>query len=239
MIVLIFCFICERIRLFLLEKYQLMQNPVESHPTRLLIELHYLPCLEYLSGMVRFGAVRLEAQEHYQKQSYRNRCYVLTANKVDVLTVPVQQGTRHQPIRDLRIDMNQAWQMHHWRCLQAAYGKAPFFEYYAPDFELVYRKSWTFLFDLNYELLTICLKLMRLRITLDLTDWYEKIAPVGLFDARSKVNPRNGSESYIFHQPVAYPQNFGQTFVPNLSSIDLLFCQGPTATDVLMAGLRE
>lgn len=237
--VLIFCFICERIRLFLLEKYQITPNLAKFYSTRLLIELHYLPCLDYLSGVMQFGEIQLEAQEHYQKQSYRNRCYVLTANKTDILTVPVQQGTRHQPIRDLRIDTSQAWQMHHWRCLRAAYGKAPFFEYYAPDFEQVYQKHWTFLFDLNYELLTICLKLMGLRPSINLTEWYDKAAPVGLFDARSKVNPRNGPESYLFYRPVAYPQNFGQKFVPNLSVIDLLFCQGPAATDVLLAGLRE
>lgn len=188
---------------------------------------------------MRFGEVRLEAHEHYQKQSYRNRCYVLTANKVDALTVPVQQGTHHQPIRDLRIDTSQAWQMHHWRCLRAAYGKAPFFEHYAPDFEIVYRKNWDFLFDLNQELLTICLKLLRIHPSLDLTDWYDKHATVGLFDARSQVNLRNGPQTYIFHRVVSYSQNFGQNFVPNLSILDLLFCQGPAATDVLMAGLRE
>lgn len=225
--------------MFLLEKYQPTPNPVASQPTSLLIELHYLPCLDYVSGIVRFRDVRLEGHEHYQKQSYRNRCYVLTANKVDALTVPVLQGTHHQPVRDLRIDSSQAWRMHHWRCLQAAYGKAPFFDYYAPDLELVYQKNWMFLFDLNYELLTICLKLLRIRPVMSLTDWYDKIAPVGLFDARSRVNPRNGSESYIFHRSVAYQQNFGQEFVPNLSIIDLLFCQGPAASDVLMAGLRE
>ena len=188
---------------------------------------------------MRFGEVQLEAHEHYQKQSYRNRCYVLTANKVDALTVPVQQGTHHQSIRDLRIDSTQSWQMHHWRCLRTAYGKAPFFEYYAPDLELVYRKNWIFLFDLNYELLTICLKLMRIRPILNLTDCYTKSELVGLFDARSGLNLRNRSDTYVFHQPVSYSQNFGQNFVPNLSIIDLLFCQGPAATDVLLAGLRE
>ncbi|WP_240625749.1 WbqC family protein [Spirosoma pollinicola] len=188
---------------------------------------------------MQFDQVLLEAREHYQKQSYRNRCYVQTANKIDVLTVPVQQGTTHQPIRDLRIANDQPWQIHHWRCLQAAYGKAPFFDYYVPDFEPVYRKSWTFLFDLTNELLTICLKLMRLKVNLSLTEWYDKTPPVGLFDARSRINPRNAPETYVFHQPVSYQQNFGQKFVPNLSIVDLLFCQGPAASDVLLAGLRE
>ncbi|MFD2936396.1 WbqC family protein [Spirosoma flavum] len=220
--------------LALLEKHQ-----PGSQVYGLLIDLHYLPCIDYISGLMQFEQVQLEFQEHYQKQSYRNRCYVLTANKVEVLTVPVQQGTHRQPIRDLRVANDQSWQLHHWRCLQAAYGKSPFFEYYVPDIEPVYRKKWTFLFDLNYELLTICLRLMRLKPTLNLTEWYNKTQPVGLFDARSKLNPKNDSDTYIFHQPVMYPQNFGQEFVPNLSIIDLLFCQGPAASDVLLAGLRE
>lgn len=213
--------------------------PSVHHPEALLIELHYLPCLDYIAGLIRFGQVQLEAHEHYQKQSYRNRCYVRTANKIDTLTVPVQRGTYHQPIRDVRINNDPNWQTHHWRCLQAAYGKAPFFEYYAPYFEPVYQKKWTFLFDLTYELLTICLKLVRLPVELNLTEWYRKNSPIGLFDARAKLNPGNGKETYIFHNPVAYAQNFGQNFVPNLSIIDLLFCQGPSASDVLLAGLRE
>lgn len=213
--------------------------PSVHHPASLLIELHYLPCIDYVSGLIRSGQVQLEAHEHYQKQSYRNRCYVRTANKIDTLTVPVQRGTHHQPIREVRVNNEQNWQTHHWRCLQAAYGKAPFFEYYAPYFEPIYQKDWTFLFDLTYELLTICLKLVRLPVGINLTEWYQKSPPIGLFDARAMVNPGKGAETYIFHNPVAYAQNFGQTFVPNLSIIDLLFCQGPSASDVLRAGLRE
>lgn len=226
---MIFCFTCEQLRPTVLEKYQ-----SEAQPNELLIELHYLPCLDYMAGLLQIGRVRLEVHEHYQKQSYRNRCYVLTANKVDVLTVPVQHGTRHQPIRDLRIDNGQAWSMHHWRCLRAAYGKAPFFEYYGPEFESIYRRHWSFLFDLNYELLTICLRLLQVNVAISLTDWYKKVPPAGLFDARSRVNPRNGADSYVFYQPAHYTQNFGVEFVPNLSVIDLLFCQGPAAGEFLV-----
>ncbi|GAB3885550.1 WbqC family protein [Spirosoma agri] len=211
-----------------MEKYQ-----PQPDPTELLVELHYLPCLDYVSGLVQFQRVRLEANEHYQKQSYRNRCYVLTANKVDTLTVPVHQGTHHLPIRELRVDNGQPWQQHHWRCLQSAYSKAPFFEFYAPEFERVYQQNWTFLFDLNVEVLTICLNLLRVKVDVNLTEWYEKEPTVGLFDVRSTINPRNRLESYVFYQPKPYQQNFGFDFAPNLSIIDLLFCQGPLATEFL------
>lgn len=214
-------------------------DPPDSSKTELLIELHYLPCLDYVSGLVQFGRVRLEAQERYQKQSYRNRCYVRAANGVESLTVPVLQGTHHQPIRDLRIDNGQPWAVRHGRALRAAYGKAPFYEYYAPELEPVYARNWTYLFDLNYELLTICLNLLALKVAVSLTDWYDKEPPTGLFDARSRVNRPHRPESYVFHNPVPYTQNFGRNFVPNLSCIDLLFCQGPAAADVIRAGLRE
>ena len=214
------------------------KDQLRLYSTKLLLELHYLPCLDYVSGLMQFEQVWIEAQEHYQKQSYRNRCYVRSANQVDALTVPVLRGTHHPPIRDLRIDNRQDWPMQHWRCLRAAYGKAPFFEYYAPEFEPVYHKNWTFLFDLNQELLTICLNLLGITPRISLTDWYDKNPPTGRFDARSRVNLRNGPESYIFHCPVPYPQNFGRDFVPNLSIIDLLFCQGSSAKDVLKAGFR-
>jgi hypothetical protein len=216
-----------------LEKYQ------QPKQTELIIDLHYLPNLDFITGFLKFDRVWLEAHEHYQKQSYRNRCYIVTAHKVDALAVPVQQGTHHHPIREVRIDNSQPWAVRHWRSLQAAYGKAPFFEYYAPELEPVYQKEWEFLFDLNKELLTICLKLLSIRTPVNLTDCYVKSPEVGVFDARSALNSRNRQGSHLFYSPVPYQQNFGPDFVPNVSVIDLLFCQGPAARDVLTAGLRE
>lgn len=215
----------------LLEKYQ---NTFVAEPFfELLIELHYLPCAAYFAGLLAFDRIRIEAAEHYQKQSYRNRCYVLTANKVDCLTVPVVGGTHKQPIRELKIDYQQAWQDRHWRCLRAAYSKAPFFEYIAPEFELVIRKHWTFLFDLNQELLTLCLKWLQVKTPVYLTEWYDKTVTPGVFDARSLLNAKNREDTYSFFTPVPYPQNFGVEFVPNLSIIDLLCCQGPAAKQYL------
>ncbi len=183
--------------------------------------------------MLRHDEVLLEANETYQKQSHRNRCYVLTANKIDCLTVPVAGSTNHQPIREVRIDNSVAWQNRHWRCLESAYRKAPFFEYYAPDFERVYQHNWTFLFDLSLEMLTICRQLVGIKTPVRLTKCYDKEPPIGVFDARSRMNTRNWAETQLFYTPEPYIQNFGPQFVPNLSILDLLFCAGPEAIDIL------
>ena len=87
---------------------------------------------------------------------------------------------------------------------------------------------------MNLALLTLCLKLLKVDTPLNLTECYEKTPPSGLFDARSRINPRNDPETHLFHHPVPYMQNFGQDFAPNLSIIDLLFCQGPNAVDYLI-----
>ena len=201
------------------------------------IELHYLPSLTYFTALLPFDTVWLEAAEHYGKQSYRNRCYVLTANGIDRLTVPVRNGTHKQSIRDVRIDDHQAWPDRHWRCMVTAYSKAPFFEYYADELETVFRRKWVFLFDLNLELLTLCLKWLRWQNTLLTTKTFEIQVSSEILDAHGQIADRGNAQNGRFYGPVSYQQNFGNVFVPDLSILDLIFCQGTAATDVLKQSL--
>lgn len=188
-----------------------------------------------MSGLVQADRVLLEAQEHYQKQSYRNRCYVRSAHSVERLTVPVLDGTHKQAIRDVRIDYGRDWIGQHWRCWQSAYGKAPFFEFYGPELQPVFDRKPTFLFDLNLELLTKCLYLLGARVNLSLTEMYVTEPESGVFDARGRVGGPNQGEDLLFGPTREYVQNFGQDFASNLSIVDLLFCAGPTAIGHLKA----
>jgi WbqC-like protein family len=173
--------------------------------------------------MAQASEVWIEAHENYQKQSYRNRCYVLTANGIDTLTVPVREGTRKPPIREVQIDYAQHWIDRHLRCLQAAYAKSPHFEYIMPDIEAILTRRYPLLFDLNWALLTFCRTWLRLKTPVNLTEWYVKDTQPGLFDARSKVLPAQRAKMASFGHLRPYLQNFGPEFVPNLSIIDLLF----------------
>ena len=93
----------------------------------LLLDFHYLPCIAYFSCINRYHHLILEVHENYEKQSYRNRCYILSANKVLPLSVPVHRGKGKKPTKDIRIDYSQKWVNNHWRAIKSAYGKAPFF----------------------------------------------------------------------------------------------------------------
>lgn len=192
-----------------------------------------MPSLEYFTCLLKYGEVALEAHEHFLKQTYRNRCRILTANGVDTLIVPVIHSSVKMPIREVKIDYSQSWVKRHWGAIVAAYGKAPYFEYFGSDFEQVYHKKPAFLFDLNWELLTICLKLLRLKPTIRLTEAYQAEAEDGQIDVLSLVHPKKEFRHNNLYIPVVYQQNFGTEFVPNLSIIDLLMCHGAEATNIL------
>lgn len=181
---------------------------------------------------MQFDEVVLDAHEPYSRQSYRNRCRVLTANKVDVLTVPVKNRGDASPIREVRIDYAQDWHRRHWGCLQSAYGKSPYFEHYGPGLEMVFRKKLPFLFDFNLELLTLCLHY--LGIKKEITNTLSHSAgDTTLFDARCMINAKKKPDGSLFYQNFPYHQTFGNDFVMNMSIVDLLFNKGPESRLVL------
>lgn len=191
----------------------------------LLIELHYFPCVHFFSELSLHDTLILEAHETFQKQSYRNRTLILSAQKVEKLLIPVLSGNSHLPIRDIRIDHSQKWRLVHQRAIRSAYGKAPFFEYYAEDILGLYDKSVPFLFDFNLEVLTLCLKLLKWKKEIALSSdyqYFESSKVAGIQDSRGLIHPKNQLQTSF--KP--YQQVFGRQFEPNLSIIDLLFCEG-------------
>jgi len=198
-----------------------------------LIDLHYLPCLEFFTCVLNFDEIILESNEHFAKQSYRNRCYIQGANKTEMLSIPVIDGNKKILMKDIKIDYSQRWETIHWRTINAAYGKSPFFEFFADYFQAIYEKKSIFLWDINLSFLTLCLKLMKQNKTISQTEVYEKEVKNNVFDARTLINAKKGFETNNIYQPISYQQNFGNEFEPNLSIIDLLFCRGNQSLEIL------
>ncbi len=194
------------------------------------IDLQYLPSLEYFCALLAHDEIIIEAHEYFEKQSYRNRCIIQTTNKIDTLSIPVKNGNSKVLIKDLKIDYHQDWTRRHWGAIHSAYGKSPFFEFYSDYFRILIEKKPDFLFDLNLDLLTICLKLLRLEKTIIFTENYQKDVKN---DFRGLIHPKKVFTENQLYNPIPYRQNFGNKFEPNLSIIDLLFCQGNQALKIL------
>jgi len=198
-----------------------------------LIELHFLPSLEYFCALLPYDRVVFESHEHFVKQSYRNRCYILTAQGMEMLTVPLTDKHGKVLIRDIRIDYGKKWQHTFWRTLESAYRKAPFFEHYEGALRAILYKRFEFLLDLNKELLSFCLQTLSWGLSWSESLAYEKTPGAGLEDLRSVIIAKKPFQERSFYTSLPYHQVFGKAFVPNLSIVDLLFCTGPDAKSLL------
>jgi hypothetical protein len=203
-----------------------------------LIELHYLPSIAYFSALYLAEKIIIEKHEHFIKQSYRNRCHILTAQGVERLVIPLTSKHGKVFITDVRIDYSQKWLNNHWRTIESAYRNAPFFEFYADDIRTALFKHHNFLYDLNFELLTICLKWLKLDVTLQESMAYVKTPEDGVIDMRNVIHAKNPEHQVNYFQPVSYTQVFGNKFAEGLSLIDLMFCEGPNSRKVVTSSAK-
>jgi hypothetical protein len=190
----------------------------------------YLPNVQYFSKLL-YGETIVEQHENYLKQTYRNRCEILTANGIMALTIPVKHSGTKIKIRDIQIDYTENWQRLHWRTIDTAYRSSPFFVYYADDFMPFYSNEEKFLFDLNCKMLDKLLELIGLKTKIHLSDSYRHDYDM---DYRNSITPKNKPDDPEF-APASYYQVFGEKFgfQPNLSIFDLLCNEGNNSYSII------
>jgi len=200
----------------------------------LLIELHYLPCIQYFSYLYTHRKVVIDLSDIYIKQSYRNRCRINGANNVEDLIVPVRKASSGKtPMSEIEIDYDQKWLNRHLRSIQSAYGKAPFFEYYKDEIFDIYNKKPILLSLLNRDLLTKCLEILDLDIEILFASDLGEEDKTEQYSAVNEINPKKTIVGENRFKSVEYFQVFGNNFAKNLSIIDLIFCEGPQAGDII------
>jgi hypothetical protein len=189
--------------------------------------------VQYYCKLYAYSEVRIEACEHYVKQSYRNRCLIAGPQGPLALTVPVEKSDDLKcPTRDIRISGHGHWRHQHWNALVSAYGLSPFFEYYADDFRPFFEKPYAYLLDFNEALRELVCNLIGLQPVIERTGTY--LAKPEDPDFREVIRPRHPLPDPAFQARPYYQVFAGRLgFIPNLSIVDLLFNMGPESLLVL------
>jgi len=198
---------------------------------KILLSTAYLPPAEYFKLISQAEETIIEREENYLKQSYRNRCYILSSHGPQPLTLPVYTGSVHKtPVKDIRIDYTKRWQNVHLGAITAAYGSSPYFLYYFESIEKIISKKIDFLIDLNMELSEAILKMVKLDTKLIYTTDF---VPVGQSDNdfRYKIAPKK--ESHYSVKDYMQVFDCGKNFKQKLSIIDMIFNTGPEAIKYL------
>ena len=207
--------------------------------TTALLQTTYFGPIQWYQKLNRYGHCMIEQYDSFQKQTYRNRCVIATANGVQALTVPVEHSpltSHHSPlVKDLRISDHNQWRRVHWNALQSAYSESPFFEYYADDLHPFFEQKYEFLLDFNETIRQKICELIDIRPQVEYTSSYIPSPPpfgragVGsLTDYRDVINakhPQPDAEFAAKHYWQVFQHKHG--FLPNLSILDLLFNMGP------------
>ena len=200
----------------------------------LIIENQYFASVYLFSILYTSTNIKLEACETYQKGSFRNRCFILGANGIIPLSIPLVEGrSQKKLITDVRISNETKWQTHHWKAIESSYKRSPWFEHYAPELKSFYSQKYDFLFDWNLELFKWALKKINMNSlhvgqTIDFNKSYD---PDIYEDLRNQIRPSNFKNFNMKPYPQVFSDRFG--FVSNLSIIDLLMNTGKTAGNYL------
>ena len=196
----------------------------------LFIPTYFSPISQY-SEIVKADKIIFEIDDNFQKQSYRNRCYIYNSNGKQLLSVPVKHLTkdRRKKTRDTLAENDFPWQDQHFKSLQIAYRTSPFFEFFEDDLAPIFEKKYTYLQDLNIDTFLFLTDALQIETTFSKTQEY-KFEPNGKdfrLLAEIKQQPEKLVEKYI----QMFDDKHG--FIPNLSILDLLFMEGPNAISYL------
>ena len=200
-----------------------------------IIDNQYFGCVSYYNSLFKYSNTKIERCDNFRKMSFRNRCTIAGSNGLVNLTIPVVGGrNKKQLMQDVKIDQTQAWQQQHFKTILSCYGKSPFFEFYRDDVEKLLKCQQSFLFDFNFEILIWLKKILQLPGEIEVTDnFIVSYDSSDIIDNRNKCLPKNfqqvDSHSIIYQQ--VFEERIG--FQKNLSILDLLFCEGPNAKNLL------
>ncbi|MDC6367580.1 MULTISPECIES: WbqC family protein [Flavobacteriaceae] len=195
------------------------------HPT-------YFPSITTFSAIVQHNVI-WEAHDNFQKQTYRNRCYISTDQGKHMLNIPIKHvggNEGRQKYVEVEMDNSSQWKKIHWRTLETAYRTSPFFEFYEDDIKPLFESNDVNLYEFNLTTIETISGCLGLGIQNKKTENYE-LTPAEFVDYRSLVLAKKELNTPFTPYNQVFEERNG--FISNLSILDLLFNEGPNALSYL------
>lgn len=194
----------------------------------------------------------------YQTKDFNNRNKIKTNTGPIWLSVPVESKDHFEKkLCDIKI-VNNGWNRKHFKSIDLAYKKAPFYaDYIGKLEEILASKTYEYLADLNFATLDFGLKALGIDVPIDtgskfgfegyksdlVLDMCKKLGATSyIFGAQGrnyaevdKFNEAGVAVYFQDYQHPVYPQLHGE-FEPYMSIIDLLFNVGPDSYKTMMSG---
>ena len=192
---------------------------------------HYLAPIEYYYHLINNNDVVIDVHENFVKQSYRNRCCILSPNGIQNLTVPLVKARKRKLTKNMQIAYHEDWRKMHWKSLEAAYRSSPYFEYYEDEFYPFYHdKEYKYIIDLNWDLEQKIIELLNIVVTETKSSKYaDALTPEN--DFRNAFSPKVDTKLNFKDYIQVFSDRNG--FAPNMSIVDLLFNEGPNAVNYM------
>ena len=118
----------------------------------LFLPTYFSPISQYMA-IANSDEVIFEVEDNFQKQTYRNRCYIFGPNGKQLLNIPVKHSSslEKKKTKDTLVDNKTPWQSQHLKSIQIAYRNSPFFEFYEDDLLPILTKQYKYLLDVNID----------------------------------------------------------------------------------------
>jgi hypothetical protein len=196
----------------------------------LFVPTYFSPISQY-SAIINSEELSFEMEDNFQKQSYRNRCYIFNTNGKQLLNIPVKHpnSSGRKKTKDTLVENATPWQDQHFKSLKTAYRNSPFFEFYVDDMTPIFEKEYTFLHDVNIDTFLFICDALQLNSNFKKTTTYT--VDIENNDFRDLAEVKNQPEVLVAKYIQMFDDKHG--FIPNLSILDLLFMEGPNAISFL------
>ncbi|WP_299290882.1 WbqC family protein [Nitrosopumilus sp.] len=233
-------------------------NIVEKNcHTLLKVVIHqpnYFPYSGFFHKLTLGDSLVLMDNTQYDKK-FTNRNRIIVPNDWIWLSVPIKKEHKFSPNKTVEINNEIDWKKNHFTKIQKSYSNSKFFNLYKDYLKNLYEKEWNFLFELNYETITKVMEWLGIKLKI----YKESDLNINGKSTERLVNicKSIGADTYIsgiggkeymneklfnsnninleyqnFTHPI-YEQHFSDSFIPNLSILDLLFNHGLKSLEIL------